>query len=147
MCIRDRHGAHPSAETPKATAALRKKALEKVNQNFAKLIPWRKIRKQLLRGLHKNTKVSPIAAIPHKSRLFRMILDLSRKGQRRNSTATAVNELTDIDAAPRHSMDQLGSVLGRIIYILGDESTDPEPILFCKLDIKDGFWRMVVPNI
>ena len=43
-------------------------------------------------------------------------------------------------------MDQLGSVLGRIIFILGDESTDPEPILFCKLDIKDGFLQMVVPE-
>ena len=75
-----------------------------------------------------------------------MTLDLSSKGQRNRSTATAVNKLTNPDTAPRHSMDQLGSVLGRIIYILRAAETDPEPILFCKLDIKDVFWRMVVPK-
>ena len=80
------YGAHPSAETPEATAALRAEALEKVDQGFAKLISWKQLRKQILAGYHKQTKISPIAAIPHKSRLFRMIVDLSSKGQCNTNT-------------------------------------------------------------
>ena len=45
-------------------------------------------------------------------------------------------------------MDHLGKVVGRVVFTLGqDEDTDdPPPFLFCKLDIKDGFWRMCVPE-
>ena len=60
-------GAHPSASTPEAAKALREEALEKVHQGFAKLIPWKELRALILQGLHTNTKISPIAAIPHKS--------------------------------------------------------------------------------
>ena len=139
------YGAHPSAETPEASAACRQEALEKVEQGFAKLIPWSQLRRQILANRKRHTKVSPVAAIPHKSRLFRMILDLSSKGQRRTNTK-AVNELTNEDAAPTHSMDQLGTVVQRFIYQVGTLPDSDGPILFAKLDIKDGFWRMVVPD-
>ncbi|MCA1807601.1 MAG: hypothetical protein LC687_07120, partial [Actinobacteria bacterium] len=141
------YGAHPSASSPEASEALRSEALEKVEQGFVKLIPWKILRQQIIDGSHRNTKISPIAAIPHKSRLFRMILDLSNKGQRRLDPALklSVNELTNEDAAPSQSMDELGSTLGRIIYAVGSWPTSKGPILFCKLDIKDGFWRMSVP--
>jgi hypothetical protein len=139
------YGAHPSAESPTAATALREESMEKVNQKFAQLIPWKKLRQLIVQGLHQNTKVSPIAAIPHKSRLFRMILDLSSKGQRRNKTKS-VNELTNEAAAPSHSMDELGNVLGRFIYLLATADPTGPPMLFCKLDIKDGFWRMCVPQ-
>ena len=138
------YGAHPSASTPEAAEALRHEALEKVEQRFAKLMPWSQLRQLIIQGSHKHTKVSPIAAIPHKSRLFRMILDLSSKGQRRNQTQS-VNELTDEASAPNQSMAQLGQVLGRFIHAV---ATAPPgvPLLFSKLDIKDGFWRMCVPE-
>ena len=142
------YGAHPSAETPEAAQALRAEALEKVQQKFAKLVPWKQLRRHILEGRKKHTKISPIAAIPHKSRLFRMILDLSSKGQchKGHVPTKSVNELTNEDAAPMQSMNQLGKTLGRIIYAVATCSTDQGPILFCKLDIKDGFWRMVVPE-
>ena len=97
-------------------------------------------------GICTNTKISPIAAIPHKSHLYRMILNLSSKGQRGTTAPSSVNELTDETAAPNESMDELGHVLGRIIYAAATDPTDAGPILFCKLDIKDGFWRMAVPE-
>ena len=142
------YGAHPSAETAEAATALRKEALEKVDQGFAILVNWKAVRKQLLQGKQLHTKISPIAAIPHKSRLYRMILDLSNKGQRRRgqTQTLSVNELTNEQAAPAHSMDQLGKVLGRIIFTVGSQPADLGPILFCKLDIKDGFWRMCAPE-
>ena len=142
------YGAHPSAESPEASQALRQEALEKVDQGFAKLIPWKEIRALILKGLKTNTKISPIAAIPHKSRLFRMILDLSMKGQKRKAklATKSVSELTNEEAAPLKAMEQLGSTLGRIIFAIATSPTDEGSILFCKLDIKDGFWRMCVPE-
>jgi hypothetical protein len=68
-----KRGAHPSARAPKAAAALLKETQEKVGQGYARLIPW----EELKQNLPKNIRISPIAAIPHKSRDFRMILDLS----------------------------------------------------------------------
>jgi hypothetical protein len=142
------YGAHPSAQSLEAAKALRTESLEKVAQGFTKLIPWPALRSEIASGSKLHTKISPIAAIPHKSRLFRMILDLSHKGQRRLGTQPklSVNELTADDAAPSRSMDQLGHTLGRIIYAVGDQPRSDGPLLFCKLDIKDGFWRMSVPT-
>ena len=142
------YGAHPSAENPIAAKALRAETLEKVNQQFARLVPWSELRRAMLAGHKTHTKISPIAAIPHKSRLYRMILDLSNKGQRRKRqiTTTSVNDLTNEDAAPMTSMHELGRTLGRVIYAVGTRPTNQGPLLFCKLDIKDGFWRMCVPS-
>jgi len=140
------YGAHPSARTPEAAKACRDEALEKVAQGFVTLIPWSKLRELIKQRKHTNTKISPIAAIPHKSRLYRMILDLSRKGQGRPGQApvTAVNDLTNEEAAPLHAMSQLGKVLPRIIFNVAIANEEDGPLLFCKIDIKDGFWRMCV---
>ena len=142
------YGAHPSASAPEAAQALRDEALDKVKQGFARLVPWSTLRKEIAAGRKLHSKISPIAAIPHKSRLFRMILDLSHKGQRRlgPDQKQSVNQLTDEAAAPSLSMAQLGSTLGRIIYAVGSQPKSEGPIVFCKLDIKDGFWRMCVPS-
>ena len=53
-------------------------------------------------------------------------------------TIPSVNAATK-KLAPQHSMDQLGSTLPHIIEAVG-------PVLFVKLDIKDGYWQMVVPK-
>ena len=142
------YGAHPSAESVEAATALREESMEKVKQGFTKLVPYLDLRQAIIEGKKRHTKASPIAAIPHKSRAFRMILDLSNKGQRKKglTQTKSVNELTNEDAAPNHSMDQLGKVLHRVIYMVATQSTDDGPILFCKLDIKDGYWRMCVPE-
>jgi len=58
-----RRGAHPSARTPDAAAALRSEALEKVEQGFARLVTWDSIKD----NPPTNLKISPLAAVPHKS--------------------------------------------------------------------------------
>jgi len=68
-----RRGAHPSARTPDAAAALRAEALKKVEQGFARLVTWDSIKD----NPPTNLKISPLAAVPHKSRRYRAILDLS----------------------------------------------------------------------
>ena len=66
-------GAHQSALQPAPAAACRKEALERVQDKCCRVVKW----KDIIDNLPPNLKISPIAAIPHKSRLFRMILDLS----------------------------------------------------------------------
>jgi hypothetical protein len=91
-----RYGAHPSARSPVAAKALRKETMEKVNRGFAAICPWSELRQRIIDEELDHAKVSPCAAIPHKSRLFRLLLDLSDKGQNRRGITTkpSVNELT-----------------------------------------------------
>jgi hypothetical protein len=43
-------------------------------------------------------------------------------------------------------MAELGNVLPQIIYAMGTAPLSKGPLLFSKLDIKDGYWCMVVPE-
>ncbi|HEY9816807.1 MAG TPA: hypothetical protein V6D20_13560 [Candidatus Obscuribacterales bacterium] len=141
------YGAHPSARTAEAAECCRAEAMEKVHQGFCKIVPWQELRREYLNGAT-NTKISPIAAIPHKSRKFRMLLDLSEKARRtaemRQAMGPTVNEATHQEAAPLESMAQLGAVVPRIIHALATFPTSQGPIVMAKLDIKDGFWRLGV---
>ena len=57
-------------------------------------------------------KISPIAMIPHKSRLFREILDLSfALGLKNGDTLQSVNKAST-KTAPKGAIDQLGHALG-----------------------------------
>jgi hypothetical protein len=42
-------------------------------------------------------------------------------------------------------MAELGNFLPQIIYAVGTAPASKGPILFSKLDIKDGYWHMVIP--
>ena len=55
----------------------------------------------------------------------------------------SVNETTN-KKAPQETMIQLGLTLKRLIATMADAYDISKPFQFCKLDIKDGFWRMVV---
>jgi hypothetical protein len=118
------------------------KMMDKVKQGFARIIPW----KELCKNLPSKLKASPIAAIPHKSCLFRMILDLSFGFRHLGEVHPSVNDTTTDDAAPLAAMSELGRVPPRIIHALATTPVDGMPLLFAKLDIKVGFWRMVVPE-
>ena len=74
-----------------------------------------------------------------------MILDLSYGVSIDGNRMPSVNEATNDDVAPLHSMTELGNVLPRLIYAVGTAPENKGPILFSKLDIEDGYWRMVVP--
>ena len=131
-------GAHPSAREPVAAEALYIETMEQVAQGFARLVLWDDLKKHL----PANLKVSPIAAIPHKSRAYRKIVDLSFA----LDSLLDVNSASPDEQAPLHSMAELGKVLPRLIWTV---ATAPElngPILFAKVDLKDGYWRMNVPE-
>jgi len=85
--------------------------------------------------------VSPVAAIPHKSRAYRSILDLSFALRLEDGgVVESVNNTTE-KLAPRGAIDQLGHSLKRIIHAFA-EADDDAVILMAKWDIQDGFWRL-----
>ena len=78
--------------------------------------------------------------IPHKSKAFRSILDLSfRLRLRSGGILASVNDSTI--KAPQGALDQLGHALSRIIHAFAEAEED-DKIFMAKWDIKDGFWRM-----
>lgn len=142
------YGCHPSAMAPEAAQCVREEAEEKIAKGFCRVVKWSDLRHSFQRGDLRRLKVSPLAAIPHKSRKFRMLLDLSAKARRtqamREQMGTTVNEATRKEAAPLPAMAQLGQVLPRIINTYATLPQDRGPIMAVKWDIKDGFWRVAV---
>jgi len=57
------HGPHISAKSPEAAASIWAETLEKVAQGYAQIVRWDDIKNNPL----VNLKISPVAAIPHKS--------------------------------------------------------------------------------
>jgi hypothetical protein len=136
------YGAHPTAKVPQALKCLIEEAEAKVTHGFSRIITWKDIKNDV----PKKFKLSPVAMIPHKSKLFRSILDLSFVlRSQRSTTLKSVNEDT-IKLAPQQSMNQLGKTLKRIIAALADCHAANRKMMFAKLDIKDGFWRLVVSH-
>lgn len=136
-----RRGPHISAKNPLAIEALRKETLEKIENGYARMIKWKELKKNLPRRL----KISPVAAIPHKSRLFRTILDLSFRLKYNGARLPSVNSAT-VKQAPAEAMVQLGECVKRIVSIMAENYNLDKPFVFAKIDIKDGFWRMAVSN-
>ena len=133
-------GPHQSAYAEGAPDFLQKETEEKVAHNFAKLVKWSDIKNKL----PKNFKLSPVAMVPHKSKKFRVILDLTFKLKRKDGSLwESVNSATT-KHAKQNSMSQLGSVVRRLIATMADHYDPGKPFAFSKLDIKDGFWRLGV---
>ena len=134
-----KRGAHISAKHPVARQCLIKETKEKVQDGYAKIITWKDIKD----NTPTNFKLSPVAMIPHKSRPFRCILDLSFKLRLHNKIFPSVNSATR-KKAPQKAMAELGNVLKRLITIMAQNFHPTKPFKFCKIDIKDGYWRMIV---
>lgn len=136
-----RRGPHISAKQPQAVKALRQETMDKIKSGYARKIKWGVLRK----NRPKKLKISPVAAIPHKSRLFRTILDLSFRLKYKGKKLPSVNSASKL-LAPAEAMTQLGHCINRIIHTLATNYDPENPFLFAKLDIKDGFWRMAVSD-
>lgn len=134
-------GPSTTARSPEAAAACRAEAFQKVKEGHCRLVSWNSIK----HNPPKNLKISPIAAIPHKSRQYRMILNLAYKLRLQNKqNLPSVNDTTNKNLAPQHSMYELGNVIPRFIWSMAAAPDNGVPLLFSKIDLKDGYWRMVV---
>ena len=82
-----------------------------------------------------NLKISHVAMIPHKSRTFRCILNLSY-GRKIDLVNRRTNKL-----ALQNDMAQLRWVIKRIITMMALHFGFNNPFIFPKFDIKDRFGR------
>ena len=73
-----------------------------------------------------------------------MILNLSYKLRVKKEKLQSVNEATNKDLAHQHAMYELGNVIPRIIWTMATAPDNGISFLFTKIDLKDGYWRMVV---
>ena len=136
-----KRGPHQSAYAPGAIEQLRQETQDKIKQGYARIVKWKDIKDNLPPTL----KISPMAMIPHKSKKYRCILDLSFQLRHNNILYPSVNTST-VKKAPPETMVQLGRSLPRLINVMAANYDPEQPFYFCKLDIKDGFWRMAVSN-
>ena len=136
-------GPHKSALEPDAIRMMHAEVEEKVKDGFAEVMFLDEIEPLLESEEWRHLKLSPLAMVPHKSRKYRAILDLSFSLKIFGMEIPSVNDATVI-TAPQQSMAQLGSVLPRLIEAVATAPVDKGNLVFSKLDIKDGYWRMVV---
>ena len=141
-----KHGPHCSANAKKAARELRKETMEKVNHGYARIVRWGDIKN----NCPKKLKISPVAMIPHKSKSFRCILDLSFTFHHNGKTYPSVNSMTT-QKSKEEAMVQMGQCLKRLVANMAEvwkletkAERKPAPWKFAKLDIKDGFWLMAV---
>jgi hypothetical protein len=157
-------GAHKSALSPESIQLVNEDVTYQVDAGYAKIVPWEELRKLRPPQL----KISPLAVIPQRNRRGRMILDLSfavraqrprgkaGRGQRDrgrrfggkdqgyedNVIQPSVNDTTN-RLAPDGPVKELGNVLPRILDFMATVPAN-EHIHFSKLDLADGYWRMIV---
>ena len=134
-------GPHRSALAKKAVIQLQHKTTEKVQHGYAQVVKWGDIKNNIPPKL----KISPVAMIPHKSKPFCCILDLSFGLEHEGMKYPSVNKLTT-KLANQKSMGQLGFVVWRLVHVMEANQEQGFPFWFAKLDIKDGFWQMAVKN-
>jgi hypothetical protein len=142
-------GPHKSATSAESIALVKEDVDYQVRAGYAEIIPWKKLRKLRPRQL----KISPLAVVPQRNRRGRMILDLSfavRKGKRgrkrgRNDEVLLQESVNDstVRQAPDVPVKELGNVLPRLLDFMTTVPAE-EHIYFSKLDLADGYWRMIV---
>ena len=130
-------GAHRSTLAPLASKDLFKETVEKFKNGFAKIVRYGDIKDRL----PENLKMFSVTMIPHKSRKFHCILDLSFCLKIDGTKIPSVNFSTT-QTDPQNSIDELGRVLERLGSLITSAPESPPHFLFSKLDIADGFWRV-----
>ena len=80
--------------------------------------------------------------LPHKSRKYRAILDLSYQLLIAGYLLTSVNDATK-DCAPGKAISQIWSVLSCIIEALARMDASKGPVSMMKVDLTDEFLRVM----
>jgi hypothetical protein len=138
-------GPHPTACTHEAIALYEEDIEYQRQAGFCKVIPWEEL-KQLRPP---NLKISPVAAVPQVSCCPCIILDLSFLVYQNvdgiiTATQASVNNTMALQA-PKEAVHKIGKVLPRLLTYMRDTPAGLH-ILMSKLDISDGFWRLILPD-
>ena len=142
-------GPHASATTPQAIDLIEADTDYQVNAGFCDIV----LESDLLAALPENLKASKAATIHQQHRRDRIILNLSapvraltRRSKYDKQSAPilqpSVNETTT-EADDQTAVKDLGNVFRAILFFMF-VIPSAWSILFAKLDLSDGFWRMLV---
>ena len=136
-------GSHLTVATPDSLALFKDDIAYQVKVGFCKVMLW----EDLQRLRPHNLKISPVAVVPQSGQRGRIILDLSFPVyQDVNGEVTvvhsSVNDPTTL-SAPDILVKEIGKVLPRLLHYMRDTPAGLH-ILFSKLDISDGFWRLII---
>ena len=129
---------HSSALEYCAISIIQVKARGKSALGFSTVVRWDNIK----HNSQSNLKFSLLEMLLHKSRKYRAILDISFVLKVAGWDLSSVKKGTK-ETSPTEVLEQVGTVMPRIIEALATALLSEEPINFSKLDIEDGFWRMV----
>jgi hypothetical protein len=126
----------------KALEHFEEEALKKVATGQATIVDWDTIKEDPPPQM----KVSPIAAIPHKSKAFRLILDLPFllrlwDGTKLPAVNDPTTKMSPTGRSTNSAICSLGHLLQRVIHAFA-EADESDKIFMAKWDIKDGFWRL-----
>jgi hypothetical protein len=136
-------GPHPTARTPDLVALFQEDIEYQIKAGFCRVLLW----DDIVKMGPTNLKISPVAVVPQVNQRGRIILDLLFPVYQDLDgviiiTQKSVNKSTVLQA-PSQSVKEIGKVLPWLLQYMHD--TPPGlHILFSKLDISDGFWRLIV---
>ena len=125
---------HQSLKMPFDNWGMRQK--KKIKDRYARVVKWVTIKD----NIPKKLKLLPVAMIPHKSKKYRCILDLSFTLHEKGKTFTSVNATTN-KHTPTQAMSQLGHCLSWLVATMADNYNPKCPFMFTKLDIKTDFGK------
>jgi hypothetical protein len=127
-------GPHRSAMDAESITLVHEDIQYQVDAGFCTIFTWAEI--QNIRP--ENLKISPIAVVPQRDRRGRIILDLSfpvypQDRKDKKPLQAGVNETTA----------EIGQVFRRLLSLI-NEAEAGEVVMLAKIDLSDGFWRMLV---
>jgi hypothetical protein len=143
-------GPHKLALDPESIALIEEDVTYQVRAGYAQVVDWSWLKNHLPPQL----KVSPIAVISQANCRGRMILDLpfsvirraGKQGRKQRGERDIMKEsVNDSTArmAPEAPVKELGNVLAHLLQFMQDVPAE-EHIQFAKIDLADGYWRMIV---
>jgi hypothetical protein len=141
-------GPHISAMDPENMETVHADIQYQVDAGFSRIVLWDDLKKLKPRKL----KISPIAVVPQKDRRGRIILDLSfpvypertKACPRPDPVQQGVNKTT-VKLAPQAPVQEIGNVFRRVVTLMDSAALD-EVVMMTKIDLSDGFWRMLVED-
>ncbi len=134
-------GPHPTSRTPESVALFKEEIEYQIRAGFCRVFLW----DDIVKMRPKNLKISPVAVVRQVNRRGRIILDLSFPVYQAIDGIVTIQQKSVNDStvltAPSQSVKEIGKVLRWLLQYMHD--TPPGlHILFSKLDISDGFWRI-----
>eukprot|EP00957_Ditylum_brightwellii_P105918 8078539-Ditylum_brightwellii.AAC.1 len=143
-------GPHTSALMLEAINLVHEDVAYQVKAGFCQVIPW----ESLKGNWPEHLKVLPVVVIPQIGRRGRIILDLSfpvyrtqgkvKKQWKHSVLQASVNSTTE-KLALEEAVKDTGKVLPRIFKHV-EEACGDSPIYYSKIDLADGYWRILVPD-